>query len=123
MSQEAAIGIAEASMAQLTARVREGRVTPTHQERPRSFEVPPEAEFNGELLRKVRQGKGLTVAQVGERTRIGKSHIENIEADRYEALPATVYLRGILMSLARELGLDSIRVSKSYLALVAKAQK
>ena len=123
MSQEAAIGIAEASMAQLTARVREGRVAAAAEERPKGFEVPSEAEFNGELLRKVRQAKGLTIAQVGERTRIGKNHLENIEADRYDALPATVYLRGILMSLARELGLDSIRVSKSYLALVTKSHK
>jgi cytoskeletal protein RodZ len=44
--------------------------------------------------------------------------LENVEADRYAALPAPVYLRGILMSLARELGLDGIKVSKSYLALV-----
>jgi cytoskeletal protein RodZ len=62
--------------------------------------------------------RGLTLLQLGERTRIGVKHLENVEADRYDALPAAVYLRGILMSVARELGLDGLRVSKSYLAFV-----
>ncbi len=38
-----------------------------------------------------------------------------MEADRYDRLPATVYLRGILVNLARELRLDPARVSKTYL--------
>ena len=33
-------------------------------------------------------------------------------------LPANVYLRGILMSVARELGLDGLRVARSYLQFV-----
>ncbi|MBL8916402.1 MAG: helix-turn-helix domain-containing protein [Archangium sp.] len=86
--------------------------------RPKPYEVPPEAEFNGGLLRQVRMARGLSLSQLAERTRIGSKHLENVEADRYDALPAVVYLRGILMNLARELGLDGIRVSKSYLAFV-----
>ncbi len=79
--------------------------------------------FNGELLRQVREGKGLSLQLVSDRTRISKSHLENVEADRYEALPAPVYLRGILVSLARELGLDPVRVSKAYLALAGEKSK
>ena len=60
------------------------------------------------------------MAEVAERTRIGSKHLENVEADRYDALPATVYLRGILMSLAKELRLDGVRVSRSYLSLVER---
>ena len=63
--------------------------------------------------------RGLSLQQLADRTRISARHLENMEADRYDALPAAVYLRGILMNLARELGLDPLRVSKSYLALVA----
>ena len=58
--------------------------------------------------------------QVADRTRISSRHLENVEADRYGALPAPVYLRGILMNLARELGLDPLRVSRSYLALASE---
>lgn len=86
--------------------------------RPRPYEVPPDVEFNGDLLRQVRMARGLSLAQLAERTRIGLKHLENVEGDRYDALPAGVYLRGILMNLARELGLDGLRVSKSYLTFV-----
>jgi curved DNA-binding protein CbpA len=86
------------------------------------LDIPPEAEFNGELLRQVRESYGLSLQQVAERTRITRIHLENVEADRYEHLPATVYLRGILVNLARELRLDPARVSKSYLLVAQRAQ-
>lgn len=89
--------------------------------RARPKEIPKDAEFNGELLRQVRESLGLSLMQVSERTRISVRHLENVEADRYDALPATVYLRGMVMNLARELKLDPIRVARSYLALVAGA--
>jgi len=86
------------------------------------LDIPPDAEFNGELLRQVRESYGLSLQQVSERTRITRIHLENVEADRYEHLPATVYLRGILFNLARELRLDPARVSKSYLLVAQRAQ-
>ena len=86
--------------------------------RPKPYEIPEGVEINGDLLKQVRLAKGLTLMQVSDRTRISVRHLENVEGDRYDALPAPVYLRGILMSLARELGLDGLRVSKSYLTFV-----
>jgi hypothetical protein len=93
---------------------------PSAPDRPRPLDIPADAEFNGELLRKVRTSLGLSLSVVAERTRIGSKHLENVEADRYDALPATVYLRGILMSLAKELRLDGLKVSRSYLSLVER---
>ena len=77
----------------------------------------------GELLRRIRESRGLSQRELSERTKIALAHIENIEADHYGALPVTVYLRGFLMSMARELKLDPLKVSKSYLELVAKAKQ
>jgi hypothetical protein len=91
----------------------------TRESRPR-LDIPPDAEFNGELLRQVREAYGLSLQQVAERTRITRIHLENVEADRYDHLPATVYLRGILVNLARELRLDPARVSKSYLLAASR---
>jgi len=112
IGEQEAIANAEAAMANVAARARE---VP----RPKALEVPADAEFSGELLRRVRESRGLTIQQIADRTRISARHLENIEADRYPALPTQVYLRGILMNLARELGLDQGRVSKSYLALAS----
>lgn len=86
--------------------------------RPKPYEIPEGVEINGDLLRQVRLARGLTLAQLADRTRISTKHLENVEGDRYDSLPAGVYLRGILMNLARELGLDGLRVSKSYLTFV-----
>jgi hypothetical protein len=115
LAQESAIATAEAALAQVHAKAREPR--------PKPIELPPHTEFNGELLRRVRESRGLTLQQLAERTRISTKHLENVEADRYAALPATVYLRGILMNIARELVLDPLRVSRSYLALAAEPKK
>jgi len=82
---------------------------------PRPLLVPEGAAWSGELLRRVRESRGLTLQQVAERTRITRHHLENIELDRFKALPAAVYLRGIIMSLARELRLDGQKVARSYL--------
>ena len=82
---------------------------------PRPLLVLDGAAWSGELLRRVRESRGLTVQQVAERTRITRHHLENIEQDRFKALPAPVYLRGIIMSLARELRLDGQKVARSYL--------
>jgi len=86
-------------------------------------EIPPNAAFNGELLRRVREAKGLSLRDLAERTKVSTTHLDNIEADRYEELPAAVYLRGFLMLIARELKLDPLKVSKSYIDQAAKARK
>ncbi len=114
LAEESAIANAEAAL--LHASVR------GHHLRNRPVEIAPNADFNGELLRQVREGKGMGIQQVAERTRIPVKHLENIEADRYNHLPPTVYLRGILTNLSRELGLDPMRVTRSYIALAAEAK-
>lgn len=88
---------------------------------PRELLVPEGAAWTGEMLRQVREARGLTLPQLSERTKVTRHHLENIEGDRFAALPAPVYLRGILMSLARELRLDGQKVARSYLERQATA--
>jgi hypothetical protein len=77
--------------------------------------------YTGDVLRRAREARGLTVQALSERTRITRHHIEHLEADRYEKLPAPVYLRGILLSIARELRLDGQKVARSYVEEAAAA--
>jgi hypothetical protein len=85
--------------------------------------VPPVegTTWSGEVLRQIREARGISPQQISERTKVTRHHIENIEADRFELLPAAVYLRGILLSIARELRLDGQKVARSYLERVALA--
>jgi curved DNA-binding protein CbpA len=92
------------------------------QESPRPLDLGPDAQFSGELLRRVRESKGLGLRDLADRTRITLAHLESVEADHYDALPVRVYLRGMLMSIARELRLDPVRVSRSYLDLFDRAR-
>jgi hypothetical protein len=90
--------------------------------KPRPADFPADTVFNGELLRKVRTAQGITLDDIAARTRISRKTLENVEADRYADLPAHVYLRGTLMGIATTLGLDPIRVAKSYLDLCQAAK-
>jgi flagellar biosynthesis protein FlhG len=76
--------------------------------------VSPDTEFTGAVLRRLREAMGLTVAEVTERTRIRPRQLESIEAERFEALPERVFVRGFVMAYARELHLDPERVWASY---------
>src|SRR6266568_3945754 len=88
---------------------------------PPEIPMPEGSAWTGEALRKVREARGISVPQIAERTKVTRHHVENIENERYAALPAPVYLRGILLSLARELRLDGQKVSRAYLERAAAA--
>jgi len=89
----------------------------------RPFTPPEGAVWTGALLRQAREARGLTVPQMAERTKVSRLHIECVEGDRFDQLPVQVYLRGIVMCLARELRLDGQKVARSYLERVAGAPK
>jgi curved DNA-binding protein CbpA len=83
-------------------------------------DLAPDAPVTGEALRRVREAQGLSLKDLAAKTKIGHWHLDNIEREKYSALPALVYLRGFLGSLARELKLDPVRVARSYLEQMAK---
>ena len=99
---------------------------------PQAVSAPPRAEepmpafaegapWTGEMLRRVREARGLPLPVIAERTKVTRHHLENIEGDRFTLLPAPVYLRGILLGLARELRLDGQKVARSYLERMTAA--
>src|SRR6266702_1974125 len=90
--------------------------------RPQELVVAEGTRFDGDMLRRAREQRGITLPQLCERTKISRHHVENLEAGRYDKLPAAVYLRGILMALAKELRLDGQKVARSYLELMASAR-
>jgi DNA-binding transcriptional regulator YiaG len=118
LAEASAIATAESALAQVSLKARDSRTRLKT-----VVDIPSDAEFNGELLRRIREGRNLSLQMLADRTRISSRHVENIEADRYDSLPADVYLRGMLMSIARELGLDPLRVSRSYMGLVSSSEK
>jgi hypothetical protein len=89
--------------------------------RPQEIIVGDGTRYTGDVLRRAREARGITLQQLCERTKITRHHVENLEADRYEHLPAPVYLRGMLMAMSKELRLDGQKVARSYLDAMAAA--
>jgi len=78
-------------------------------------EIHAETEFTGELLRKVRESQGVDLAEIANCTKITAAHLAALEEERYDELPAQVYVRGFVQQLARHLKLDPGQVVKTYM--------
>jgi cytoskeletal protein RodZ len=68
--------------------------------------MPDEATSVGAALAAAREQRGLSVADVAERTRIRSTLIRDIEADRFDRCGGMVYARGHLRNIAQVVGLD-----------------
>lgn len=68
----------------------------------------------GAVLRKAREDRGLAVKELAAITRISPRLVESLENDRYDDLPAEVFVRGFLRNCARELELDPDHVIALY---------
>jgi len=68
----------------------------------------------GAILRNAREAAGYSTADVAERMRLSRHHIENLEAERFELFPVSVFLRGYLISYARLLGIDAEPLLEAY---------
>jgi len=71
--------------------------------------------FSGESLREIREKLGVVLKDMAVFTKIRKQYFEDIELERYSALPAEVYLRGYVMEYARYLSLDPGKVADDYI--------
>ena len=73
-------------------------------------------------LRRTRLARGLELDQINAITKVNPVHLRSIEEERFEALPASVYVRGFVSAYARCLGLDAGRVASDYLERLKAAR-
>ncbi len=71
--------------------------------------------IGGPELRAVREARGLSVEEVGERTKISNNNIRFLEQSNYAFLPAPVYVRGFLRTYAKLLGIDGDKLVADYM--------
>jgi flagellar biosynthesis protein FlhG len=72
-------------------------------------------EFDGARLRRARLRQGLDLEGIASVTKVNPMYLGFIEEERFEALPAAVYVRGFVMGYATCVGLDAAAVAKSYM--------
>ncbi|MCB9421841.1 MAG: helix-turn-helix domain-containing protein [Ardenticatenaceae bacterium] len=68
----------------------------------------------GHILREARENKGLTLADVQDKTRINARFLAALEQGNYDRLPTPVHVRGFLRNYARFLGLDPQPLVERY---------
>jgi len=72
-------------------------------------------DVTGQGLRRVREARGLDISDLAQRTKISERHIRSIEEERFSDMPAAVYVRGYVMTLARALRIDPNRAAAGIL--------
>jgi flagellar biosynthesis protein FlhG len=96
---------------------------------PIKIEVPPEpaifaeTEFTGDLLKQVREARSIELLDISQRTKISVAHLRAIEEERWDAMPAPVYLRGFLVEYARYMRLDVGQVTRTFMARANRARQ
>jgi flagellar biosynthesis protein FlhG len=81
-----------------------------------------EQEFDGAGLRRARLRRGIEIEQIAALTKVSNSCLRHIEEERYEDLPASVYVRGFVTAYARAIGIDPKRVAKGYMTRLEEAR-
>jgi flagellar biosynthesis protein FlhG len=76
---------------------------------------PEDGRWTGAALRRTRLARGLELDQINATTKVNPTYLRCIEEERFEALPAAVYVRGFVAAYARCLGLDAGRVANDFL--------
>jgi len=78
------------------------------------LEGDDEAAWDGVRLRRARLLRGVELDGMAAVTKVNPTYLRFLEEDRFDDLPAAVYVRGFVVAYARHLGLDAARVSHSY---------
>jgi flagellar biosynthesis protein FlhG len=79
-------------------------------------EADAESEWTGARLRRARLLRGMEIDDVATATKITPAYLRFLEEERFDDLPAVVYVRGFIASYARCLGLDAQGAARSYSA-------
>ncbi len=75
-------------------------------------------DFDGARLRRVRMSRGMEIEEIAAITKVNPNYLRCLEQERFEELPAPVYVRGFVMAYANCMRLDATRVAASYMKRV-----
>jgi cytoskeletal protein RodZ len=75
----------------------------------------------GTALGRARRARGMSLAELSERTRLSVAVLIAIERNQLDRLPGGVFIRGFLRAYAREVGCDPQSAVGQYLARIEMA--
>jgi cytoskeleton protein RodZ len=68
----------------------------------------------GQELKRERELRGISLREIADSTRINLRFLQAVEEDRLDALPGAFFVRAILRSYARSIGIDEHQVLNKY---------
>lgn len=74
-----------------------------------------ESSTFGEILRRERQLRSITLGEISTATKISISHLEALERNDFAALPGGAFSKGFLRAYALHVGLDPEEMVNHYL--------
>lgn len=80
-------------------------------------EIQSQEFYDGTFLQRVRLYKNISLDQLSETSRISRPYLLAIETNDFHSLPASVYVRGFISTVARLLGLPEKKAVDSYMKL------
>ena len=116
---------AQAAEAPRAARIASDPDSPGEEVRPSAPVLAPldaldeldegDGEWTGARLRRARLRQGMELDEITKITKVNPTYLAFIEDERFDDLPAAVYVRGFVAGYASCLGLNAKRVAASYL--------
>ncbi len=77
----------------------------------------------GAYLHEQRTLRGVSLEDIAESTRIPLRHLQALEENRYDDLPAEVFIKGYLRSYAETAGLDAAELLAAYDSSIGKTRQ
>jgi cytoskeleton protein RodZ len=74
----------------------------------------------GSYLRELRTAKGMSLDEVSRATRVGRAHLEALEAEELSALPAPVFVKGFIRAYCEFLQANPAEALGRYQALTGE---
>lgn len=74
----------------------------------------------GSYLRELRTAKGMSLEEVSRATRVGRTHLEALEAEELSALPAPVFVKGFIRAYCEFLQANPAEALGRYQALIGE---
>jgi flagellar biosynthesis protein FlhG len=101
--------------------------TPSKDDTPLRVDIPEppvaaDTEITGELLKRLRESRGIDLAEIAQKTKVSVHHLRSIEDENWAAMPAQVYLRGFIVEYARFMRIDPSQAARTYIARYQKAK-
>ncbi len=80
-------------------------------------EIQTQSEWSGDFLKKVREYKKISIDKLQESTKVNPWYLKALETMDVKNLPASVFVRGYVIQMAKELGLNEKNVADSYMKI------